>query len=162
MLDPVDWWFPDRGYQRFWFRPTQEQDKVIYCKYNERLLDPKISDDIDQSNPVSVLSEILIFDQFSRQAKRISPDIDQIMCDRIAFDLAEIFVGLDLTEMPLERRLFGLLPFRHTKDPDQIKRALVMAESYSNDELTKQEKGHLRRFIRASKASLSLSRNNKN
>ncbi len=153
--DPIDWWFPNRKYQRFWFHPSVEQDKEIYEAYIDFVLNPEFKQNDCQRK---ILSNILIYDQFSRQCKRISDKIRVEDCDKIALKYTKLYIDRNFhadTSIEVEKRLFALLPLRHTFKKDNIQYAIDIATSYLKEDLTKIGLGHVKRFINASNTSLN-------
>jgi tRNA(Ile)-lysidine synthetase-like protein len=80
----------------------------------------------------SVLSSIIVLDQFSRSIYRGTSDIYKN--DERAFSLAKRLIdcGYDL-EIPLSYRIFIMMPYRHQKDSDLLDFILKKLEDYKNE-----------------------------
>jgi uncharacterized protein (DUF924 family) len=156
MQHVVNLWFPNRKYQRYWFHPSKEMDQEIYNKYSVYLKkDNNFYNDFSM-NPTYLLGQILIFDQFSRQCKRISKSIDLDKCNKIALNYSKIFIKLKYhldNDIPVEQRLFALMPLRHSFKRKNLQIVLSIAENYLklDDPIGMK---HVNRFIKATKYSL--------
>jgi len=131
----LNFWFPDDNYQKWWFKSTDNLDRVIYNTYYDimyKQYDNFKEQDYSNVSPSTLISTIVLFDQFSRNMARINniSTIDVNDFTKMAMKLTNIWLirNLHLTE-PIKYTVFALLPIRHMKQVDCIKDLVELLNS---------------------------------
>ena len=112
-MNIIDFWFPDEGYQKFWF--DKSLDKYIkenyqnYLNYYESFdINPNILSDFE------ILKIIIILDQFSRNIYRDRYDYNKN--DKKALNLTFYFLKKrKWTNKKLNHLIFYIMPLRHNE-----------------------------------------------
>lgn len=142
LYELYNYWFSN---EKVWFTPTNDDDILITTKYENLLLN--YSTIIPEFNDKKLMiSIILLYDQISRHVRRVKNyDITKELNVKILdYIRKNNFEDVNVTEF-----CFVMLPFRHSKDMDNIK--YVLNKSWirlleSNLEL---DQNQLKRFIKA-------------
>jgi tRNA(Ile)-lysidine synthetase-like protein len=127
----LDFWFPDKKWQKNWFSP--DTDDIIRECFQELLSElSRMSCDelkcmIDSSNkPYQMgLSIILCLDQFTRHVSRNTPKFNSN--DPLCYELVEkLYEQKFHMGLPINQRIFFFLPFRHQRTTEHSQ--LVLRE----------------------------------
>ncbi len=135
--------------QQFWFSPFMrkqwfgcppETDALIYNMYHNMIENPGC---------MHYLDTIILHDQISRHIYRGNPD-KIAEHDQIARKVLED--NLDkLNELGPEQRCFALMPWRHTFEPELLRRCLHMVEQWN----VEQPHQYYKRFAQATLKALA-------
>lgn len=117
--DVLDFWFDGARSRPEWFRKDEAFDEVIRVRFGATL-EAALAGALGagwQGTPEAVLAQVIVLDQFTRNAHRGTPRAFE--GDRRALALATAMVdrGDDLRLAPAVRRQFVYLPFEHAEDP---------------------------------------------
>ena len=130
----LQFWFPNPQYQKWWFISNLKLDQHIsekYYKQMEKLFDGFSIDNYLNAQPKKIITDIILLDQFSRNISRVKneEDIDIQAYTKKAELLSEIWLGKKyyLTEQ-IEYTVFALLPIRHSKDKNKIKKLIPILD----------------------------------
>ena len=123
----LEFWFPENKFQSFWFSSKRKMDKYISETFGSVFQEIETGSNSKSSwktNPESYLALIIVLDQFSRHIYRSSTDEHLIKIQKstdLAIEYASDMIekGWDLQLSGL-KRLFVLLPFRHSKQLQNI------------------------------------------
>lgn len=151
MKEILKFFFPEMDkYQRFWFHPSSEHDVMVYNKYSSMF--EKIEEITEDMTDEYVVGEIILLDQLARQCYRVSEDMKskQSKYDAMALKRTMILIerGFYETDSPIYYQIFSLMPLRHTKNVENIKLCLKIAEGIDS------KSKNLRRFLKRTKESL--------
>tara|TARA_Y100000816_G_C26105174_1_gene586979 strand:+ start:232 stop:717 length:486 start_codon:yes stop_codon:yes gene_type:complete len=129
----LNYWFPTPEYQSFWF--SSKIDNDIKIKFNEILNNISNENNI-KTDPNYLLASIIVLDQFTRNIYRNTPNAYQN--DTKALKLAKFFFDKQYdTNLPINKLVFALMPFRHSEDiKDQqfvLSKIKKLEEIYSNN-----------------------------
>lgn len=142
-MDIIEFWFPDDGYQKFWF--DRSVDVYIENNYKKYLnfyesfeINPVILSDED------ILKIIILFDQFSRNIYRNS---NKYPNDNKALNLAKYFFeNRYWKDKKLNHLIFYLMPYRHNESLENYKFIFDIIKNYVNNNLTNKEIKLLEKF----------------
>jgi uncharacterized protein (DUF924 family) len=113
-----------------------------------------------RATPAGRLAEIIVLDQFSRQLFRDRPEA--FATDSLALALAQEAVGGGHHNfLPLDRRMFVLLPFMHSESPAMQAESVRLHTALGLPDLLKFAEAHadvIRRFGRFPKRNVALGR----
>ena len=126
----LTYWFPNNGYNEFWF--DKSKDMEILEKFIELFNNTKFPEDLKDLDNNIILSYIILFDQISRNIMRKDRS-NLYIFDEYSLKLSNYILenGKDI-EYELNKRIFVLLPLRHsrtTKNLDIVKNKLDMYKS---------------------------------
>ena len=162
----LNYWFPDELYHEYWFDGSQ--DEYIKNNFYKTLAEFEIINldlDLDYSTN-DLLAIIIVLDQFSRNIYRDTSDIYKN--DKKAFELAEYLIkkNLDLI-MPINHRIFLLMPYRHQKKSDLLDYILKKINNYEiefpkNTILNKFKCATLRSYSELTDRIVEINNNNLN
>lgn len=130
--DILDFWFPDDKYQEFWF--DKSKDNIIKTKYENILKqletrDTELFEEYFISNTKSKFTIVLVLDQFSRNIYRDTDDMYKN--DDLAFEISrEIIKSKHDLHLPINYRVFLLMPFRHRKQSIYLEYVLKKIKEY--------------------------------
>jgi len=132
--DILDFWFEgEKDYNEFWFDRTK--DSYITSTYSEILHELEKKEEIYNNwtcTDEGTFAAIIVFDQFSRSIYRGKSDYNKN--DEIAFSLSKRLLNNRYdVEIPLSKRIFLLLPFRHQKDSNLLDIVMEKLEKYENE-----------------------------
>ena len=157
-MEVLNYWFPSNGFQKFWFDGSVDSEiKSRFSKLVELILK-----DIRHNRKYNIISKyketldsklalIIICDQFSRNIYRDESQKENIkILDELALEVAyEWGEEMNISNVKLEHLVFGLLPYRHTKNYTYCRYVIEYLEWYSlNYEI--QDKDLWNRFYKAS------------
>lgn len=158
--DILDFWFVTHG-EDDWFGAKPEFDAEISARFLP-LITEAIAGRLDhwRTDAPSRLAEIIVLDQFTRQAYR--GRAEAFAGDPLAFRLAHelVALGLDL-ELEPRRRMFAYLPFTHSERLADHYDTLPLFERLGLEQVLEAEKGHiacLARFGRYPRRNAALGR----
>jgi tRNA(Ile)-lysidine synthetase-like protein len=143
----LDFWFQDNKYQSFWFDCSK--DKEIFDNYNPELTqaENKNFEEILFLDYQTKFYYLILFDQITRNVSRIS-NTDPYKNDDKALLLAQNLItnNYDIT-LPFIKRMFILLPFRHTEKINNLDFVISRLNMYHNNLQYKiSEKSDYQRF----------------
>jgi len=130
----LDFWFPNTEYQSFWF--DKSVDKYICDNYLEILnnIENPDSELYQEWNKklLGKLAIIIVLDQFTRNIYRDSEY--KYKNDKSALNLALDMINkkLDII-LPLNYRVFILMPLRHTKSSDMLDIVVRKIKQYQEE-----------------------------
>lgn len=119
----LSYWFPNSGYQEFWFSGTK--DNEIYDKFSgllkscELLSFSQIIEDCS-SDSNKILAYVILFDQITRNISRIDNGNFR-RNDNTALQLSNIIIEKKYDELyPVHKLIFCFLPFRHSRTTENL------------------------------------------
>ncbi len=126
----LNFWFGDFTYKKWWFVSTVELDQKIYSMYYNQMLNVFNNFNLAYYNniePIKLITDIILLDQFSRNISRVFNQIDIISFTNKAQILSNIWIEKKyyLTE-PIAYTVFAFLPIRHSKNPNEICKLLPL------------------------------------
>jgi uncharacterized protein (DUF924 family) len=127
----IDFWF-SKETQPHWFAKSDAFDQLIQEKFGHTLEQAKAGELWTwRESALGRLAEIIVLDQFSRNAYRDKPE--SFAQDPLALGLAQetIRLGLDL-ELEPEQRSFLYMPFMHSESKIIHLQALQLFEALGN------------------------------
>lgn len=129
--DVLDFWFDGARSRPEWFRKDEAFDEVIRVRFGATL-EAALAGALGagwQGTPEAVLAQVIVLDQFTRNAHRGTPRAFE--GDRRALALATAMVdrGDDLRLAPAVRRQFVYLPFEHAEDLQAQRRSLHLFQA---------------------------------
>jgi uncharacterized protein (DUF924 family) len=136
--DVLDFWFlpeNDPGYGKVrdaWFRKDEQFDAQIAAQFGTAI-DLAVAGGLrewDQLGAQGTLARIIVLDQFTRNARRGTPD--SFAGDALALAAAQQLVasGADQSLAPLER-WFAYMPFEHCEDPAMQEQSVALFTALS-------------------------------
>jgi uncharacterized protein (DUF924 family) len=120
--DVLDYWFGTRGsaehgsFREMWFEKREATDSEIARRFSA-LIERALRGEFESwaADPLSALAQILLLDQFTRNALRDTPRA--FAGDPRALNAATAMVGSRQDEtLPFEQRLFVYMPFEHAEN----------------------------------------------
>lgn len=159
VAEVLDFWFRELG-EAQWFAKSESVDGQIrerFLALHEQL----VADGVPAAAPPrTVLAAVLVLDQFSRNLFRGSPRA--FAADPQARQLARQAVGAGLDAgMTHAERLFLYLPFEHSEDLDDQRRAVELISPLGHEGWTRYAKAHqsvIERFGRFPHRNAALGR----
>ncbi len=135
IVDILRFWYGEKigPFRNEWFDRSIDQILVNkYAIYINKLLNCELEN--WKTSKYGRLAYLLVADQFSRNISRHKP-IDQKRCDNMAVRLSiqMLFDNQDLEYSTMAERMFVLLPLRHTKNNQYIRKVLTRIEQYKTD-----------------------------
>ncbi len=130
----LNFWFgKNDDYHEFWF--DRSKDEYITQTYSSLLKELEEGGHTFREWTVTdekTLATIIVLDQFSRSVYRGTDDVYKN--DETAYALSQKLLknGYDLS-LPLSRRVFILLPFRHQKESDLLDVVMKKIREYENE-----------------------------
>jgi tRNA(Ile)-lysidine synthetase-like protein len=131
----VGYWFPDNGYQDFWFDGSNDHE--IKEKFGSFLKEheanpPELADLSDDQ----LFGYILLYDQITRNISRIDGTNHQ-RNDKMALLMASMLLEKKHDEkFPFHKRMFILLPYRHSRTTENLDFVVKRLEYYKTIETT--------------------------
>lgn len=158
--DVLDFWFVQHG-RDDWFGAAPEFDAKIIDQFSDTHAAVARGEAWGwRSTPDGRLAEIIVLDQFSRQLFRGRGQA--FAHDDMALVLAQEAVGGGHHNfLPVERRMFMLLPFMHAESLLVQEESLRLHQATGSEDLIKFAEGHadcVRRFGRFPKRNAALGR----
>ncbi len=128
-MDPqhiLDYWFPNDDYNEFWFDTTPDEHiKITFsCYYSHRELNTFFDTNDGK------LALIILYDQMTRNIHRGTDRMYEN--DGKALAIAKDLVCLD-KEFALNRRIFILMPFRHSLISDNLDFVMTKISEYESE-----------------------------
>ncbi len=128
----LKFWFPNSQFQKWWFVSNSRLDQEIYQKFYYEMVELFNTFNIDNyadTDKIKLITDIILLDQISRNISRVTSNIDIPSYTEKAELMANIWICKKyyLTE-PIEYTVFALLPIRHTKDKNKIKKLLPILD----------------------------------
>jgi len=128
----LKFWFPNFQYQKWWFISTTKLDQQIYDKFYNQMVELFENFNIDyynNTNPIKLITDIILLDQFSRNIFRINDRINIQAYTQKAELLSNIWIKSKYyLKEPIAYTVFAFLPIRHTKDKNKIANLLPLLE----------------------------------
>ncbi len=128
----LDFWFPNDSYQEFWFDKSVDEiikEKYLYILSQLESRRTKLFQEFYLENIKSKFTIVLVLDQFTRNIYRDTPNMYKN--DEIAFDIAREIIKLNQdTYLPINYRVFLLMPFRHKKQSIYLEYVLKKIKQY--------------------------------
>jgi tRNA(Ile)-lysidine synthetase-like protein len=145
MSNLLSFWFQENKYQAFWFDCSKDQE--IFDNYNNELIqaENKNIDEILSLDNQTKFYYLILFDQITRNTSRITninPYKNDDKALQIAFNL--ISENYDIS-LPFVKRMFILLPFRHTEKMPNLDYVISRLNMY-HPNLQENEKSDYQRF----------------
>ncbi len=130
----LNFWFPNNDYNEFWFDKTPDNYiKENYMDILEKLKDS--SNEIYQEWSKSLrgkVASIIVLDQFTRNIYRNTPKMYDN--DTLALSIATNIISNNLDkELPLNFRIFVLMPYRHQKKSDYLDIVVKKIQEYETE-----------------------------
>ncbi len=130
----LNFWFPNNDYNEFWFDKTPDNYiKENYMDILEKLKDS--SNEIYQEWSKSLrgkVASIIVLDQFTRNIYRNTPKMYEN--DTLALSIATNIISNNLDkELPLNFRIFVLMPYRHQKKSDYLDIVVKKIQEYETE-----------------------------
>ena len=135
----LDFWFgqadePDYGKPKaFWFSKKPEFDeqiRTLFLKHYQKAAEGYLDDWIDFPN--TCLALILLLDQFPRNIFRGTPEAFATDWEALSAAQHALAQGYDLELLPVQR-WFLYLPFEHSENLDDQRRAVQLFQGLSDD-----------------------------
>jgi uncharacterized protein (DUF924 family) len=137
----LGYWFGELTRDQ-WFRKDDRVDEVIRSRFSH------IHANLSDQSPVSAdltprlaLATVIVLDQFPRNMFRGTPRAFATDSQALCVARAALAAGLDARLTTLER-LFLYLPFEHSEDPDDQRRAVELIGALGDPELTRYAIAH--------------------
>ena len=134
----LEYWYPTRGFQKFWFSGKYHDDvdnKItdkfthLLNMYNNNALEKWTNTSYD-----SILALILLLDQITRNIFRNVKRDEKY--DKHALELSKKYIQKMENDnyIPLiEHLVFVLMPFRHTKNQIDTEYVIIILEKYKEN-----------------------------
>ena len=130
----IDFWFDGARARPEWFRKDEAFDEDIRSRFGTTLqaaVDGRLGPDW-QATPEAVLAQIVVLDQFSRNAHRGTPRAFAGDTRALALARAMVARGDDRRLAPPVRRQFVYLPFEHAENLDDQQTGLQLFEQLAS------------------------------
>jgi uncharacterized protein (DUF924 family) len=113
---------------RRWYQGTPQLDLEIDTRFGD-VVEQALNDGLEgfPDDPRSRLALIIVLDQFARNLHRGTPRAYAGDARALALAL-QMLEGGDTAALPLEERLFALMPLVHTEDLEMQDRAVELSE----------------------------------
>lgn len=147
-MNVLEFWFPDDGYQDFWFDKSIDEyinkKYKIYLSYYESFeINPQILTDEE------ILEVIIILDQFSRNIYRNS--IYNKKNDEKALNLSIFFLKKrNWIDKKLNHLIFYMMPLRHNESFENYNLLFKILNEINISKLNDKESDLLQRFKKVS------------
>lgn len=125
----LEFWFPNEQLQEFWFDGSKDYE--IQEKFYELLKIYESNMDI-ATNTDDIFGKIILFDQITRNISRLTNE-NYKRNDKYALNLAKLEIVNDI-KYPLYKRIFLLLPFRHSRTTLNLNFVIEKLNSYTEDD----------------------------
>lgn len=130
----INFWFPTDEFQEFWFDGSKDDE--IYEQFNELLKfyekDNYANVNISFLSNEEIFALIILFDQITRNIARLEKS-DHRRNDLKCLELINLIFFDELT-FPLNKRIFLLLPFRHSRTTKNLDFVIERLNSYTHSE----------------------------
>jgi len=132
MQDILEFWFPNNEYNNFWF--DKSADNYIIDNFSEILIELQNTSSVTfiewNKSIEGKVAIIIVLDQFTRSFYRNTRSI--YMNDELAFSIAKEIISNNLDkQLPLNYRIFVLMPYRHQKKSIYLDIVMEKIKEYS-------------------------------
>ena len=132
-MNIIQYWFPNREYQKWWFKSTDTIDKFLYDNFYNDMLSAYNNMNINIECNM-LLNDILLLDQVSRNINRIVKDLNIVEYTNKATILSYIWIENKYhLYQPIEHTVFALMPLRHTNNITKYKILFDIIKELEND-----------------------------
>jgi tRNA(Ile)-lysidine synthetase-like protein len=129
----INYWFPNKTLNEFWF--DKSKDTEIYELFYDLLSKTLFPEDLSIIDNNELLGYIILFDQISRNISRITT-IDMNIYNKYSINITNYILSTnkDIT-YPLNKRIFILLPLRHSRITENLNIVIHKLNEYKSIEI---------------------------
>jgi tRNA(Ile)-lysidine synthetase-like protein len=130
-MDLIEFWFSPENSKK-WFTQNKIFDKTIYDMFNKELEEKRTIplDELKTNNKMKLITNIILFDQISRNVERLNGHTFRKQDDYIAIKLAYHFISIFKIDVEQEYLYFIVLPLRHSKRDYNCQAAIIITNNY--------------------------------